>query len=72
MKEREFKKILVEYLNGNGLTQAKFADKIGVKAGHVGDWARGKSKPGYDMLKRLVIAFYETPIEYWLGLDENY
>ena len=69
--ELEFKNIIKEFLNENGITQSDFARKIGIKPGLVNDWVRGKAKPGYDNLKMMAKVF-NVPANYFLGLTEEY
>ena len=67
----EFKDILKDFLAENNLTQVAFAKMIGVKQSQVSEWLKGKAKPGYDILKRIVIA-YDISADYFLGVKENY
>ena len=67
----EFKEILKDFLLENGLTQAEFARKIGVKQGQVSEWLRGKAKPGYDTLRQISLAF-GISADYFLGLTDSY
>ncbi|MBO5328640.1 MAG: helix-turn-helix transcriptional regulator [Clostridia bacterium] len=69
--EVEFKDILKEFLEENNLTQVAFAKKIDIKQSQVSEWLKGKAKPGYDILKRMAIAF-GTSADYFLGIKENY
>lgn len=69
-KELEFKDILKEFLKEYSLTQTAFAKSIGVKQSQVSEWIKGKSKPGYDSLRSMVIAF-GIPAEFFLGLESN-
>lgn len=69
MEEVEFKDILEEFLLLKGLTQVAFATKIGVKQSQVSEWLRGKAKPGYDILKRMSIAF-GISADYFLGIKD--
>lgn len=69
--ENEFKDILKDFLEENNLTQVAFAKLIDVKQSQVSEWLKGKAKPGYDILKRIVIAF-DISADYFLGLKENY
>lgn len=50
------------------ITQIELAQAIGVSNGNVGDWERGRSKPGYDALAALS-RFFEISPEYLLELD---
>ncbi len=63
--------ILKYYLHTEQLTQAQFAHKIFATQGQVSEWISGKAKPGYDTLRQMAIAF-DVPVEYWLGLVDNY
>ena len=67
----EFKDILKEFLEEKNLTQVGFARLIDVKQSQVSEWLKGKAKPGYDILKRIVIAF-DISADYFLGIEENY
>ncbi len=67
----EFREILKEFLAENELTQAMFADKIGVKASQVSEWLRGKAKPGYDSLKAISLAF-GVSADFFLGITDTY
>lgn len=69
--EKSFGEILKYYLYTEQLTQAQFALKIFATQGQVSEWISGKAKPGYDTLKQMAIAF-EVPVEYWLGIVDNY
>ena len=69
MEDLEFKEILEEFLLLKGLTQVAFAAKIGVKQSQVSEWLRGKAKPGYDILKRMAIAF-DVSADYFLGIKD--
>ena len=65
--EFDFKDILKDFLEENNLTQVAFAKTIGVKQSQVSEWLNGKAKPGYDILKRMAIA-YEISADYFLGI----
>lgn len=67
----EFKEILKDFLEENNLTQVAFAKSIDVKQSQVSEWLKGKAKPGYDMLRRIAIA-YNISADYFLGIMENY
>ena len=45
-----FSELLRELRLKKGVTQIELAKAIGVSNGNVGDWERGRSKPGYDAL----------------------
>lgn len=65
--EGNFSEILKDFLEENNLTQVAFAKTIGVKQSQVSEWLKGKAKPGYDILKRMAIA-YEISADYFLGI----
>ncbi len=67
----DFKDILKDFLEENNLTQVAFAKIIGVKQSQVSEWLKGKAKPGYDIIKRISIA-YDISADYFLGLVEDY
>ncbi len=69
--EVEFKDILKDFLEERSLTQVSFAKLIGVKQSQVSEWLKGKAKPGYDILKRMSLA-YNISADYFLGIIENY
>ncbi len=69
-KELEFKDILKLFLKEYSLTQTAFASAIGVKQSQVSEWLKGKSKPGYESLRAMVIAF-GIPAEFFLGLESD-
>lgn len=66
---KEFKQILKEFLNENGMTQVDFAKKIGVRQSQVSEWLKGKAKPNYDTLKQMSLAL-EVSADYLLGLED--
>ena len=67
----EFREILKDFLTENGMTQAVFAFKIGVKPSQVSEWLHGKAKPGYDTLKTMAMAF-GISADYFLGITDTY
>lgn len=69
--ETEFKDILKDFLQEKDLTQVSFAKLIGVKQSQVSEWLKGKAKPGYDILKRIAVAF-DISADYFLGIKEYY
>lgn len=69
--EKEFPKILKDFIDENELNQTEFAKKVGVKASQVSEWLHGKAKPGYDTLRQMSQAFGVTA-DYFLGLTDNY
>lgn len=64
-----FDEILREFLLLNNLTQTQFAEKIDVKQSQVSEWLKGKAKPGYDILKRMSLAF-GVSADYFLGISD--
>ena len=68
--EIAFQDILEEFLINNGLTQKAFADKIDVKQSQVSEWLKGKAKPGYDILRRMALAF-NISADYFLGIKDD-
>ena len=71
MVEREFKEILSDFLKTLGLTQTTFAQKIDCKQSQVSEWLKGKAKPGYDILKRISVAF-DVQSDYLLGISSDF
>ena len=69
--ETEFKSILKDFIDENGLTVSKFARQIGVRPAQVSEWLRGKAKPGYDTLRKMSQA-YNISADYFLGLTDIY
>ncbi|MDE7464349.1 MAG: helix-turn-helix domain-containing protein [Clostridiales bacterium] len=65
-----FDEILKEFLTVNDLSQTAFALRINVKQSQVSEWLKGKAKPGYDILKRMSIAF-NVSADYFLGISEE-
>lgn len=53
----QLKERIKELRRKHGLSQAKFAQKIGVSPGNVGDWETGKSAPGAAALANIAKAF---------------
>ena len=70
MEEYEFKEILEDFLIREGLTQTAFANAVGIKQSQVSEWLKGKAKPGYDMLKRMSLAF-GVSADYFLGISKQ-
>ena len=66
----EFNEILKEFLILNDLTQVAFAKAVGVKQSQVSEWLKGKAKPGYDILKKMALAF-DVSADYFLGIKDN-
>lgn len=48
---------LLNIIADNNLTQKTFAQKINVNQSQVSDWTSGKSKPSYDAIKEICLAF---------------
>lgn len=48
-----FSDVLKELRAKTGISQLKLAKAIGVSNGNIGDWERGRSKPGYDAIVAL-------------------
>lgn len=69
--EERFEEILQEFLTLKNLTQTAFAKAINVKQSQVSEWLKGKAKPGYDILKRMAIAF-NVSADYFLGIKDDY
>ena len=67
--ERDFTVILAEFLKSEGINQKEFAKRVGVGTGQVNEWVKGRSKPAYDNLKKIVIAF-NVSADYFLGITE--
>lgn len=63
----EFSKLLKELRAKKGVSQVDLAKAIGVSNGNVGDWERGRSKPGFDALIELS-RFFEISPARLLGL----
>jgi transcriptional regulator with XRE-family HTH domain len=69
--ENNFSEILKDFLAEKNLSQVAFAKAIDVKQSQVSEWLKGKAKPGYDILKRMAIA-YDISADYFLGIKEIY
>ena len=67
--DNNFSEILKDFLQEKALTQTAFAEIIGVKQSQVSEWLKGKAKPGYDILKKMAIAF-DVSADYFLGIKE--
>lgn len=65
-----FSDILEEFLIVKGLSQTAFAQMVGIKQSQVSEWLKGKAKPGYDILKRITMAF-NISADFWLGLSDK-
>ena len=60
--------LLKELRIKKGVSQTDLARALGVSNGNVGDWERGRSKPGYVALTGLS-RFFEVSADYLLELD---
>lgn len=69
--DNDFGEILKDFLNDKCLTQTAFASIVGVKQSQVSEWLKGKAKPGYDILKRMALAF-DISADYFLGITDGY
>lgn len=56
--------------NSVGVSQEELAAEIKVSRGNVGDWERGKAKPGADALISLS-SFFKVPVD-WLLTGKEY
>lgn len=56
-----FGDLLKQLRASKGVSQVELARAIGVSNGNVGDWERGRSKPGYDALVALSRFFEISP-----------
>lgn len=65
-----FEEILKEFLERHDLTQTAFAFAINVRQSQVSEWLKGKAKPGYDILKRMALA-YNVSADYFLGITDS-
>lgn len=57
-----FQDVIKELMELNQLSQKKLADILGMNQTTVGQWLRGKKKPGYDS----ILALYEK-----FGVEPN-
>lgn len=64
-----FSDILKEFLIINNFSQTAFAKAVGIKQSQVSEWLKGKAKPGYDLLKKIAVA-YDVSADYLLGLKD--
>jgi transcriptional regulator with XRE-family HTH domain len=65
-----FSDLLKQLRAEKGVSQVELARAIGVSNGNVGDWERGRSKPGYDALVALS-RYFEISAGRLLGLDDS-
>lgn len=52
------------------ISQTQLAKAVGVSNGNVGDWERGRSKPGYDAIIALA-RFFEVSTDYLLSYESE-
>ncbi len=64
-----FKDIIKDIIKESGLSQEKFAKKIGSTQGTVSKWLSGVQEPRYTQLKRICEAF-NVDANYLLDLTE--
>lgn len=64
----EFSETLKYIIIDLGINQSQLAQKIGVKPSQISEWLKGKSKPGYDNLKKFCLAL-DIPSDRLLGLE---
>ena len=64
-----FASLLKQLRAKKGVSQLELAKAIGVSNGNVGDWERGRSKPGYDALIALA-RFFEVSAGRLLEIPE--
>lgn len=62
-----FPELLEEYLQLHAMSQTDFAEQIGVKPSQVNEWLKGKAKPSYSIMKR-ILENTDKPAEYWFDL----
>lgn len=58
---------ILNIITDNNLTQKTFAQRINVNQSQVSDWASGKSKPSYDAIREICLAF-NLSADYIMGL----
>lgn len=64
-----FGEILRDLRISQSLSQPQLAKAIGVSNGNVGDWERGRSKPGYDALIALS-TYFRVTADHLLEIDQ--
>jgi len=64
-----FIEILKDLMIDLNLNQSQFASRIGLKQSQISEWLNGKSKPGYDNLKAICVAF-DISADRLLGLEK--
>ena len=69
--KNNFQDILYEFLKSNEISQTDFARAIKIKPSQVCEWLRGKSKPSYDMLKKICLTL-DISADYFLGITETF
>lgn len=65
-----FGALLKELRTQKGVKQTDIAEAIGVSNGNVGDWERGRSKPGYDSLIALS-RYFGVTADYLLEITQQ-
>ena len=66
----EFQDVIKQLMQENGLSQQGLADVLGVNQTTVGQWLRGKKKPGYDSIRAIYDKFGVYPNALF-GLDRG-
>ena len=61
---------ILDLIGQNNLNQQTFANKINVSQSQVSDWTAGKSKPSFDAIKDICVAF-NISADYLIGLKDN-
>ncbi len=65
-----FAKRLSEFIDEQGLSKRKFAEKTGVSPMSVSDWTTGKIQPNAESIY-LVCKTYNVSADYLLGLKDD-
>ena len=60
---------ILNIINDNNLTQQTFAKRINVNQSQISDWTSGKSKPSFDAIKDICLAF-NLSADYVIGLKD--
>ena len=69
--ENQFAVRFSEFIEETGLSKRKFAEKAGVSAMSVSDWASGKIQPNAESIF-LVCKAFNVSADYLLGLSDEY
>ena len=56
-----FQDVIKELMQLNNLSRQQLADRLGVNQTTIGQWLRGKKKPGYDSIMALYEKFGVEP-----------